>query len=160
MTLHVLLESYNKNMSDAMNPLSGKFVTTSAQNVQRFMGGLKKQEDIDTPEQNKLPQDSVKLSGKEKSSSKSSKSTGAEDIARSGILSEQEDIRKKKKEILGDVPPQILKAAKKIVEGQLSKMKDMVPVPDDLAVNLKAVSYQEIMDIHDNSNSPIYEEEF
>ncbi|MCD6310162.1 MAG: hypothetical protein J7M18_05570 [Candidatus Eremiobacteraeota bacterium] len=143
-------------MSDSINPLSSKFQLTAAKNIQRFVGGLKKQEDIQKSEQGKTPVDIVKI--KSKSIPKSKVTRAPEEASRSGILSEQEEIRKKEKEITKDVPPETLKAARKIVKSKINEMQDLVPIPENLMVNLELEDYFGIMEIHDWTNEPIFEE--
>lgn len=130
----------------------------AAANVQKFIGGIKKPEDVQKSEKQESPLDSVRIDAKNVPE-KTSAARGMEEAARSGVLSEQEEIRKKEKEITGDIPPEALEAAKKIVKGRIHKMKDMVPIPEDLMVSLKPEDFHGIMGIHDWHNQPIYEDE-
>ena len=145
-------------MSDSINPLSTQFQTNAALNVQKFVGTIKKQDDIQKGRGEKAPVDTVKIRAKSMPRSKSKISKAPEEAARAGVLSEQEEMRKKEKEITKDVPPETLKAARKIVKGQINKMKDMVPIPENLMVSLKPEDYVGIMEIHDSYNEPMYDE--
>jgi hypothetical protein len=88
---------------------------------------------------------------------------GKVEIAKAKKEVEKVELENKVARIKSDIPAEVYEAAKKIVEGQIDvrtneptkSLKSMKPIPETGALEMKAVAYHPIMDIHDNDNMPM-----